>query len=118
MKMHWIDRTRLRNQLMAGTFLNLGSATSVEIAASMGFDWLLIDHEHGSASFGDLRSQLIAAQTGSAAPIVRIRSVDPDIVKFVMDSGAAGIMFPSSAPPKKLAKPFPPSNTLLKVDEE
>ncbi len=94
MKMHWIDRTRLRNQLMAGTFLNLGSATSVEIAATMGFDWLLIDHEHGSASFGDLRSQLIAAQTGSAAPIVRIRSVDPDIVKFVMDSGAAGIMFP------------------------
>ncbi|MCH2211174.1 MAG: aldolase/citrate lyase family protein [Fuerstiella sp.] len=92
--MLWIDRNKLRTQLMAGTFLNLGSATSVEIAADTGFDWLLIDLEHGSGSAADLRSMLLACRGSSAAPIVRIRSVDPDTVKFVMDSGAAGIMFP------------------------
>lgn len=92
--MKWVDRSRLQTEVLAGTFLNLGSATSVEIAASLGFDWILIDLEHGSGSFGDLRSQLIAASTGTASPIVRIPSVDADIVKFVMDSGAAGIMFP------------------------
>lgn len=92
--MIWIDRARLRTELLAGTFLNLGSATAVEIAAATGFDWLLLDLEHGSGSFADLRSQLIAARTGNAPAIVRIRSVDADIVKFVMDSGAAGIMFP------------------------
>lgn len=92
--MKWIDRTRLQSDVLAGTFLNLGSATSVEIAASTGFDWVLIDLEHGSGSFSDLRSQLLAAAPGQAAPIVRIPSVDADIVKFVMDSGAAGIMFP------------------------
>lgn len=92
--MIWIDRERLKSQLLAGTFLNLGSATAVEVAAQTGYDWLLLDLEHGSGSFAELRSQLVAARTGSAAPIVRIRSVDADIVKFVMDSGAAGIMFP------------------------
>ena len=92
--MQWIDKSRLQREVLAGTFLNLGSATAVEIAAGCGFDWLLIDLEHGSGSLADLRSMLLACRAGGAAPIVRIRSVEPDTVKFVMDSGAAGIMFP------------------------
>lgn len=92
--MRWIDRQRLHRELLAGTFLNLGSATAVEITAGVGFDWLLIDLEHGSGSLADLRGMLLACRGCDAAPVVRIPSVDPDTVKFVMDSGAAGIMFP------------------------
>mgnify|MGYP001562604796 CR=1 FL=1 len=92
--MQWIDRNKLRTQLLAGTFLNLGSPTAVEIAADTGFDWLLIDLEHGSGSEADLRNMLLACRGSDAASIVRLRSVDADSVKFVMDSGAAGIMFP------------------------
>lgn len=92
--MQWINRDKLRTEMLAGTFLNLGSATAVEIAANVGFDWLLIDLEHGSGALADLRSMLLACRGAQVAPIVRIRSVDPDTVKFVMDSGAAGIMFP------------------------
>jgi len=92
--MQWIDRKRLNTEVLAGTFLNMGSACAVEIAADLKFDWLLIDLEHGNGSFADLRSMLLACRGSSAAPIVRIRSVDADAVKFVLDSGAAGIMFP------------------------
>lgn len=92
--MHWIDRQRLSSGVLAGTFLNLGSATAVEIAGSCGFDWLLLDLEHGSGSFDALRAQLLAAAATATPAIVRIPSVDADLVKFVMDSGAAGIMFP------------------------
>ncbi len=53
--MQWIDRTRLTTDTLAGTFLNLGSASTVEIAAETGFDWLLIDLEHGSGTAADLR---------------------------------------------------------------
>jgi len=92
--MQWIDRSRLKTEVLAGTFLNLGSATIVEIAADAGFDWILIDLEHGSGTMSDLRAQLLATRGSSAAPIVRIPSIDTDLVKVVMDSGAAGIMFP------------------------
>lgn len=102
--MQWIDRTRLGRDVLAGTFLNLGSATAVEIAAGTGFDWLLIDLEHGSGSFAELRAQLLAVRGSSAAPVVRIPSMDPDIVKFVMDSGAAGIMFPYISTPEQAAR--------------
>lgn len=92
--MQWIDKDRLQTGLLAGTFLNLGSPNAVEIAAGIGFDWLLLDLEHGSGDLSALRGMLQACRAAGAAPIVRIRSVDPDTVKFVMDSGAAGIMFP------------------------
>ncbi len=91
--MQWIDRARLKAGFLAGTFLNLGSPAAVEIAAGMGFDWLLIDLEHGNAGLSELRNMLLACR-GATPPIVRIPSVDADVVKFVMDSGAAGIMFP------------------------
>ena len=98
--MQWIDKEKLRKELLAGTFLNLGSSNTVEIAANVGFDWLLIDLEHGSGSYADLQRMLMACRGSSAAPIVRIRSVDADSVKFVMDSGAAGIMFPYVSTPE------------------
>lgn len=92
--MQWINRDKLATELLAGTFLNLGSPTAVEIAANAGFDWLLIDLEHGSGTEADLRNMLLACRGSQAAPIVRLRSIDADMVKFAMDSGAAGIMFP------------------------
>ncbi len=99
--MRWIDRKKLQTELLAGTFLNLGCANSVEIASEVGFDWLLIDLEHGNGSLADLRGMLMACRGSTAAPIVRIRSVDSDTVKFVMDSGAAGIMFPFVSSPEE-----------------
>lgn len=92
--MQWMNRQRLKSELCTGTFLNLGSPAAVEVAASLGFDWLLIDLEHGNGSLADLRNMLLACRGSGSAPIVRLRSVEADDVKFVMDSGAAGIMFP------------------------
>lgn len=90
----WINRYRLHQEVLSGTFLNLASATSAEIVAQVGFDWLLVDLEHGSGTLSDLRPILLACRGTNSSPIVRLRSIDADNVKFVMDSGAAGIMFP------------------------
>ncbi|MDA1232519.1 MAG: aldolase/citrate lyase family protein [Planctomycetota bacterium] len=114
--MQWIDRCRLKSELLAGTFLNLGSASVIEIAAETGFDWLLIDLEHGSGTTGDLRGQLLATRGTKVAPIVRLASADADAVKFAMDSGAAGIMFPYVANAKEAARcvqmmKYPPTGT-------
>ena len=102
--MNWIDRHRLSSDVLAGTFLNLGSSVAVEIAVAAGFDWVLLDLEHGSGSLKELRSQLLATRGSSAAPIVRIPSIDADMVKFVMDSGAAGVMFPYVADATEAAR--------------
>ncbi|MCA9133508.1 MAG: hypothetical protein KDA45_10155 [Planctomycetales bacterium] len=114
--MQWMDREQFGRRVLAGTFLNLGSAAAVEIAAETGFDWLLIDLEHGSGSLADLRGMLLACRGSATAPVVRIRSVEPDTVKFVLDSGAAGIMFPFISSPEEAKRAvdcvkYPPRGT-------
>ena len=92
--MQWIDKQRMRDQVLTGTFVNLASPTAVEIVAGVGFDWMVLDHEHGSDTLSGLRACLHACRGSQTAPIVRLPSLDADGVKFVMDSGAAGVMFP------------------------
>jgi len=79
---------------VAGTFLNLGSPVTTEMAGCAGFDWLLLDHEHGVGGEETLLHQLQAAAATPAVPIVRIAANDAARFKRTLDLGAAGIMVP------------------------
>jgi 4-hydroxy-2-oxoheptanedioate aldolase len=84
----------LKREILAGTFLNLGSSLTAEIAGQAGFDWLLIDMEHGAGNRNELLLQLQALESSASVPLVRIAWNDPVIAKQVLDLGAAGIMVP------------------------
>jgi 2-keto-3-deoxy-L-rhamnonate aldolase RhmA len=93
-KVKWIRERALQRELLGGTFLNLGSSLTAEIAGNAGFDWLLIDLEHGAGDRSELLLQLQAIESTPAVPLVRIPWNDPVIVKRVLDLGASGIMVP------------------------
>lgn len=84
----------LAREWLCGTFLNLGSPMTVEIAGLAGFDWLLIDHEHGPGGQDTLLHQLHAASGTPAFPIVRIAMNEVPRFKRVLDMGALGVMVP------------------------
>jgi 4-hydroxy-2-oxoheptanedioate aldolase len=92
--MRWIRSDVLSGKLMAGTFLNLGSNITAEIAGKAGFDWLLIDMEHGSGGHISLVQQLQAIAGTPAAPVVRIEWNTPPRFKRVLDLGPSGVMVP------------------------
>ena len=84
----------LAREWLVGTFLNLGSPITVEVAGLAGFDWLLIDHEHGPGGEDTMLHQLQAASATPAFPIVRIASNDTTRYKRALDMGASGVMAP------------------------
>ena len=84
----------LAGQWLAGTFINLGSPVATEVAGNAGFDWLLIDHEHGPGGEETLLHQLQAAAATPAVSIVRIAANEPVRFKRVLDLGAHGVMVP------------------------
>ena len=92
--MKYIRDQVLNGDIVAGTFCNLGSAMTVEIAGLAGFDWVLLDMEHGAGDQETLVHQIHAAAGTSAAPVVRIAWNDPPRFKRVLDLGASGIMVP------------------------
>jgi 2-keto-3-deoxy-L-rhamnonate aldolase RhmA len=79
---------------LAGTFINLGSALTAEIAANAGFDWLMIDQEHGPGGEETLLSQLQAVTGTGVSPVVRIAANEEPRFKRVLDLGASGVMVP------------------------
>jgi 2-keto-3-deoxy-L-rhamnonate aldolase RhmA len=84
----------LAREWLVGTFLNLGSPITVEIAGLAGFDWVLIDHEHGPGGEDTLLHQLQAAAATPAFPVVRIAQNETVRFKRALDMGAFGVMAP------------------------
>jgi 2-keto-3-deoxy-L-rhamnonate aldolase RhmA len=84
----------LAREWLCGTFLNLGAPITVEIAGLAGFDWLLIDHEHGPGGEDTMFHQLQAASATPAFPVVRIAMNETPRFKRALDMGASGVMVP------------------------
>jgi len=82
--------------LQLGTWLSLGSPVAAELAALCGFDWALLDLEHGCASEAALPEQLRALRgSGSGTRgVVRVGAPHPDLIARVLDWGAQGLMVP------------------------
>ena len=74
-----------------GTFLDLGSPVAAEIAAAAGFDWLVLDLEHGAGARDATLAQLHAARV---PVLVRVPSARSEELGWVLDFGAAGVVIP------------------------
>ena len=77
-----------------GLFISSGSETNAEIAASAGFDWLLIDAEHSPYGLETVTSLLRTVAAYPATPVVRIPVNDTVLIKQYLDLGAQNLMVP------------------------
>jgi 2-dehydro-3-deoxyglucarate aldolase/4-hydroxy-2-oxoheptanedioate aldolase len=99
-----------------GTWLSLGSPVIAEVAGLCGFDWLLIDLEHGAVGESALFQTLQALRGSRSAVIVRVGAPHPDLIQRALDWGADGIMVPHVDTPEAAraavrATRFPPHGT-------
>jgi 4-hydroxy-2-oxoheptanedioate aldolase len=84
----------LAREVLLGTFLQLASPLATEIVAQAGFDWLLVDLEHGSGSETTLLSDLQAMNGSGVRALVRVESGERLRIGRALDAGAHGIMVP------------------------
>jgi len=60
-----------------------------------GFDYYMIDGEHGPISISDVTNLVRACELHGCTPLARIRSVDKKLILQYMDAGVMGVMMPS-----------------------
>src|SRR3954463_8646327 len=77
-----------------GTFLGTASSVTAEVCAAAGFDWLLLDLEHGAGGEEQVRDVVPAAGAYGVPTVVRVETGARIRMGRVLDSGAAGIMLP------------------------
>jgi 2-dehydro-3-deoxyglucarate aldolase/4-hydroxy-2-oxoheptanedioate aldolase len=86
------DRLK-RRETFIGAFVCLPSPESAEIFAELGYDWLIIDTEHGP--FDSLTAQRMLQAVGKRCPcVVRVPSNEDVWIKKALDIGSAGVLVP------------------------
>lgn len=81
-------------QPVIGTFVALGHPDVTEWLSKLGFDWLLLDAEHGPIGFETLQCMMQSIDAVNCIPIVRPQWNDPVVIKRVLDLGAYGVLIP------------------------
>ena len=88
-------RKRLEQRACTGIFSKTIDSAFIEAAGYSGLDFIILDTEHGSASWETIHNHVRAANLTSMAPVVRVRGVDTHAIGAALDSGAAGVQVPN-----------------------
>ncbi|NLD08416.1 MAG: hypothetical protein GX667_02385 [Xanthomonadaceae bacterium] len=81
--------------IQIGARLGLADGTTADIAAHSGFDWLLIDAEHGPNDLKAILEQIrIIEGHHNVSSVVRLPAADPITMKRILNIGAQSVMVP------------------------
>ncbi len=84
----------LAREPMLGVSVMIPSPQIVEMIGELGFDWVLLDCEHGTIDLESLELMAIAARAAGITPIARPATKDPAQISRVMDRGVLGVQVP------------------------
>lgn len=82
------------NQLTLGSWITIGHPAVIEIMASAGFEWLVIDMEHTSIDLSTAHNLIATIQANNMKALVRVSKNEEVIIKRILDMGADGIVVP------------------------
>lgn len=91
--------TSLRARIAAGdkllgTVVGVASPPLIEIVGTLGFDYVVLDREHGSFTGSQCEEMIRAADSVGLPAIVRVPRNTRDVILRALDLGAAGVQVP------------------------
>ncbi|MEJ6388678.1 HpcH/HpaI aldolase family protein [Gymnodinialimonas ulvae] len=81
-------------RVQRGLWLNLPGMVSAEMAGRAGFDWCLVDGEHGPWDPSAIRDQLIALEGTGTPAVVRVPVGEDWVIKQALDLGVQTLLVP------------------------
>jgi len=81
-------------EAVMGCSVMIPSPQMVEMVGHAGFDWVLIDMEHGTIGLESAELMIMAAESVGLNAIVRPRSNASADISAAMDRGAKGVQIP------------------------
>jgi len=84
---------------LIGIWIESFSPVVADIIGGSGFDFAILDLEHGPGSFMDAQTCAMILEARGCAPVVRVPENDPVPIKRALDIGARGIMVPMVGSP-------------------
>ena len=87
-------KKRLKKETLFGTFVPFALGDVADYTSRLGFDFIIIDNEHGIMNQETIFDMIRAAQCQRTPVLVRCTNSTPDMIQKVLDMGAEGILVP------------------------
>jgi 4-hydroxy-2-oxoheptanedioate aldolase len=84
-----------KNNQTLGTWNIINSSMVVDIIASSGIDFLIIDAEHGSISYEAAQSMITICESYGVSPIMRVGEINESLILRALDIGIHGVQLPN-----------------------
>ena len=91
---NYLKRTLEEGKNVFGPFMKFTDPAAVEIMGFAGFDFVIIDAEHGPISMQSAQNMIRAAETVNITPIIRVANNDESLILRALDIGAQGVEIP------------------------
>jgi 4-hydroxy-2-oxoheptanedioate aldolase len=93
-----------KRNLALGTWVQTKSPEACELAAAVGYDFVVIDMEHGSFGWDSAVDMVRAVEYGGATPVIRLPGDSIVDIKKALDAGALGIIIPRISTPEQASQ--------------
>lgn len=90
-----LRKKMLSGEQVLGTFLELGSSSVVECLALSGYDYIIIDTEHGPFETESVMEYICASKRRDMTPLVRTKDASRPAILKSLDAGAMGLIIPN-----------------------
>jgi 2-keto-3-deoxy-L-rhamnonate aldolase RhmA len=77
-----------------GMFVSCSDAAVTDIISDAGFDFVIVDVEHGPIGLDDAQHHVRAAEAGGTIPIIRVGEHSPNMIGRFLDLGFQGVILP------------------------
>jgi 4-hydroxy-2-oxoheptanedioate aldolase len=94
MNVNKVKQKLAAGELVIGSIVYVPSAKLTEIISLIGFDFVVIDMEHGPVDIGLAEEMVRAAEGADVTPIIRVTHNTPHLILRALDIGALGIHVP------------------------
>jgi 4-hydroxy-2-oxoheptanedioate aldolase len=81
-------------EVVIGPFVQMPAAGETEIFGLAGFDFSIVDLEHGAIDIETAEGMLRAAHSRGAVPFARVLANRPELIAQALNIGAAGVLVP------------------------
>jgi 2-keto-3-deoxy-L-rhamnonate aldolase RhmA len=97
MRANLLKRRLAEGRRVCGVLIDVNNADLVELVGHLGFDFALLDAQHGGLNPELARGLLRAADATSMTSLVRVPKNDASVILEYLDAGAGGIIVPNVA---------------------
>jgi 4-hydroxy-2-oxoheptanedioate aldolase len=92
---NYLQEKLTAGQQTLGTWNIINSPMLVDVIASTGIDFIIIDAEHGGFSYETAQTLVSVCQSHKVSPIMRVGEVNESLILRALDIGMHGVQLPN-----------------------